>query len=373
MRIAIFNNYKRLFEDPKPAGIKNIIGYSDNIGNLVFLESIAREVGADSINTYDFIRNPNIYEEKYDLIILSLANMISENYKLSEEFITSLEKIKIPICIFSIGIQANKLEDLKDKNLNKDVLRILNLANKSGTTIGLRGEITENYLNRLGIKNTQVIGCPSLFYDKKIPVKNKSKIEDILVSGSFNGNWRDPLFNLYKFGFDNSASNLVQSESRILLDKYKVTEEELKSWNLNQERLEYLLNKGYDYLYYCHKDLESNKLSEWFINNSLYFNDFDEWLNSMKKFDMHLGVRFHGSVMSTLAEVPTMILSGDLRVKEFVEYHKLPNMDIFELEDNLKPEDVYEKIDYTEYSNKYDELKLNYINFLKKNGIDFIR
>jgi polysaccharide pyruvyl transferase WcaK-like protein len=93
----------------------------------------------------------------------------------------------------------------------------------------------------------------------------------------------------------------------------------------------------------------------------------------MRKFDMHLGVRFHGSVMSTLAEVPTMILSGDLRVKEFVDYHKLPSMDIFELEDGLKPEDIYEKIDYTEYSNRYDYLKSNYINFLSKNGINFIR
>lgn len=373
MRIAIFNNYNRLFQEPAPAGIKNIIGYSDNIGNLVFLESIARETGAESINTYDFIRNPKHYEENYDMIILSLANMISSSYKLSEEFISSLEKIKTPICIFSIGIQANKMEDLATFNLNKDILRILNLSKRSGTTIGLRGEITENYLKKFEINNTQVIGCPSLFYQKTIPIKNSNEPEKILVSGSFNGNWRDSLFNLYKFGYENSAYNLIQSESRILFDKYKISEEELRSWSIDEKRIEYLLNKGYDYSYYCHKDIDVKSLSEWFINKSVYYNNFDEWIESMSNVEMHVGVRFHGSVMSTLAGVPTMLLTGDLRVKEFVDFHKLPNMDLFEFNQNLTKKDIYDLIDYSDYKKNYDELKLNYINFLKKNGIDFIR
>jgi hypothetical protein len=42
---------------------------------------------------------------------------------------------------------------------------------------------------------------------------------------------------------------------------------------------------------------------------------------------MSIGVRFHGSVMSTLSNTPTLILYPDIRVKEFVDYHLLPNMD----------------------------------------------
>lgn len=372
MRVAIFNNYKlNLYDNPSPKGIRNIIGYHDNIGNIVFLESIAREVGADSISTYDFISNYKQYEEKYDIVILSLANMISSTYKLSEEFISALEKTKIPICIFSIGVQAYNMDELSSMELSTDVLRILKVADKSGTTIGLRGEITKEYLDKKGIVNTQVIGCPSLFYDKKVPTKKNSIPNEILLSGTFNGNWRKPLYDIYKFGYKYCKSYLIQNESRILFDKYQISESDLVSWNLSSERISYLMNKGYDYSYYCHPSINKNELSQWLINNSVYYSDFDNWLESMRIYDMHVGVRFHGSVMTTLAKVPTLILSGDLRVKEFVEYHKLPNIDIFNFNEEMKPKDIYEMIDYTKYESVYDDLRNNYINYLNKNGLQF--
>lgn len=371
MRVAIFNNYRNLYDTPAPKGIRNIIGYPDNIGNMVFLESIAREVGADSIDTYDFTENYRSYEGRYDMIILSLANMVSSTFDLDEEFLTALENTKIPICIFSIGIQAYNLDELLTMELSPDVVRILNIANKSGTTIGLRGEITKEYLDRKGITNTQVIGCPSLFYDKKIPVKKDSVPNDILLSGTFNGNWRTPLYDIYKFGYEHCKSYLIQNESRILFDKYQISESELTSWNLPQDRISYLMNKGYDYSYYCHPSLNKDDLAKWLIDKSVYYNDFDEWLNSMRGYDMHVGARFHGSVMTTLAEVPTLILCGDLRVKEFVDYHKMPNIDIFGFRDEMKPKEIYGMIDYAEYESAYDGLKDNYINYLRKNGLQF--
>jgi len=373
MRVAIFNNYKyHLFTNPQPSGIRNVIGYSDNIGNIVFLESISRELGADSISIYDFILNYKSYEDRYDMIVLSLANMISPNYKLSEDFMTALENTKIPICIFSIGVQAYNEEELYKNSLSLNVRRILNLSKKSGTTIGLRGEITKEFLDGEGIKNTQVIGCPSLFYKKSIPVKNNVGPKEILLSASFGGSWKNPLLDIFKFGYDYCKSYLVQSESRILFDKYKISEGELDSWNISNEKKSYLMNRGYDYSYYCHPNLDSSNLGKWLIENSVFFNDFDMWLDSMSVYDMHIGARFHGSVMSTLAGVPTLILEGDLRVKEFVELHGLPNINIFDFNEEMKPKYLYDMIDYQKYENRYDSLKSNYIDYLNKNGLRFI-
>lgn len=372
MRVGIFNDYRKmLYELPAPRGIRNIIGYHDNIGNIVFLESIASEVGADSIAKLDFIEDPKSYEEKYDMLILSLANMVSSTYTMNEDFIRALEKTKIPICIFSIGIQAYEIDDLFNSDISPIAMRILNLAKKSGTTIGLRGEITKEYLDRKGIKNTQVIGCPSLFYDRKIPVKRDSIPSEILLSGTFNGNWRTPLYDIYRFGVEKCKSYLVQNEARILLDKYGVSESDLRSWNISSEMLSYLTNKGYDYSYYCHPSLDKNDLADWLINRSVYFSDFDEWLDSMSAYDMHVGARFHGSVMTTLAGVPTLTLRGDLRVKEFVEYHKMPSMDIFDFNQGLDPIDIYRMIDYADYESAYDGLLDNYKRYLNSNGLRF--
>lgn len=369
MKVAIFNNYKVHFNDFNKT-VKNTISNAENIGNIVFLESIARETGAEQISIYDFHANKKYYEDKYDLLILSLANMLSPHFSISENILDSLENTKIPICIFSIGIQVDNIGELKNMEISEGAKRVLNLSVKSGTTIGLRGEYTKIYLDSIGIKNTQIIGCPSLFYKKTIPIKSKN-INKVLISGSFNGVWREQLKKLFKFGLENKTDYLIQSESRILLDKFISNKNEIDSWSIQKERYEYLKEEDYDYKYYSHEDIDYRLLKEWMVKKSIFFNDFDTWLSSMN-YSLNVGVRFHGSVMSTLSGVPTLILSGDSRVDEFVKFHELPNININSFSDKMSPEEIYELIDYSYYSYKYDYLKSNYIDFLNKNGLKFI-
>jgi hypothetical protein len=380
MRIGIFNSYDKLNCDILPKGLKNIISYPDNIGNIVFLESIKRQVGAVNVDIIDFVKNTEKYESHFDILILSLANMISSDYKIDEEIISKLENTKIPICIFSIGIQAEKIDDISSIEISESAKRILDLSIKSGTTIGLRGNYSKEYLDKIGYTNSQVIGCPSLFYKKIIPVKKK--YDNILINGTFNGDWSKNLEKLYKFSVKNGKSYLIQNEISILIDKYNISNETLDSWNIDIDRLSYLKSRGYDYKYYSNEflklsnlkstDLTSNDLSSWLINNSIFFTDFDEWLNGVKNYDMSIGIRFHGSVMSTLSNTPTIILYPDVRVKEFVDYHLLPNMNFDDFDERMSPEEIYNSIDYNKYEKNYDLLKENYISFLQKNGLSFL-
>lgn len=373
MKIAIFNNYKfHLYNDPQPSGIRNIISYSDNIGNIVFLESIESQTGAEPISIYDFVSNYKDYEEKFDMFILPLANMISKSFQLSNDFLSALESINKPICIFSIGIQVYKADELNSLEMNDMIKRVLNLSKKFDTTIGLRGHYTEEYLKKMGFDNTMVIGCPSIFLNKVVPNVRESFTPDkILISGSYNGNWREPLKNLFKFGYDNSAKYLIQSESRLLYDKFNIKESDLDDWLVDDSKKSYLKNKMYDYNYYRHNEVEVDRLRNWFIEDSIYFSNFNDWLNN-SKFDLSIGVRFHGSVMSTLAGTPTLILSGDLRVQELVDYHGLPNMNLFDFESDMNKIDLYQMIDYIDFQNKYDNLLSRYVQFLKLNGIEYL-
>lgn len=80
MRVGIFNNYKfTLSKETNPVGLRNMISYSDNIGNIVFIESMQRQLNAEPINTYEFIKNYKLYEEKYDILVLSLAINYQKN------------------------------------------------------------------------------------------------------------------------------------------------------------------------------------------------------------------------------------------------------------------------------------------------------
>lgn len=373
MKIAIFNNYKfHLYNEPQPSGIRNIISYSDNIGNIVFLESIESQTGAEPISIYDFVSNYKVYEQKFDMFILPLANMISKSFQLSDDFLFALESINKPICIFSIGIQVYKTDELNTLEMNDMVKRVLNLSKKFDTIIGLRGHYTEEYLKKMGYDNTMVIGCPSIFLNKVIPnVRELFTPDKILISGSYNGNWREPLKNLFKFGYDNSAKYLIQSESRLLYDKFNIKESDLDDWSVENSKKSYLKNTMYDYNYYRHNDVDVDQLRNWFIKDSIYFSNLNDWLNN-SKFDFSVGVRFHGSVMSTLAGTPTLILTGDLRVQELVDYHGLPNMNLFDFESGMNKLDLYQMIDYIEFQNKYDNLLSRYVQFLKLNGIQYL-
>lgn len=373
MKIAIFNNYKfHLYNDPQPSGIRNIISYSDNIGNIVFLESIEAQTGAEPISIYDFTSNYKDYEEKFDIFILSLANMISESFRLADDFLSALESINKPICIFSIGIQVYNADDLISLEMNDTIKRVLNLSKKFNTTIGLRGYHTEEYLSKMGYNNTMVVGCPSIFLNKVVPNVRESFTPDrILISGSYDGNWREPLKNLFKFGYDNYAKYLIQSESKLLYDKFDIKESDLDDWFIDESRKSYLKNIMYDYNYYRHDTIDVDLLRNWFIQNSIYFSSFKDWLDN-SKFDLSVGVRFHGSVMSTLAGTPTLILSGDLRVQELVDYHGLPSMDLFDFKSDMSKQDLYQMIDYIEFQNKYDSLLSRYVQFLKLNGIEYL-
>ena len=373
MKIAIFNNYKfHLYNEPQPSGIRNIISYYDNIGNIVFLESIEAQTGAEPISIFEFTSNHKDYEEKFDMFILPLANMISKSFQLSNDFLSALESINKPICIFSIGIQVYKADELNSLEMNDMIKRVLNLSKKFDTTIGLRGYYTEEYLKKMGYDNTMVIGCPSIFLNKVVPNVRESFTPDkILISGSYNGNWREPLKNLFKFGYDNSAKYLIQSESRLLYDKFNIKESDLDDWLVDDSKKSYLKNTMYDYNYYRHNDVDVDQLRNWFIKDSIYFSNFNDWLNN-SKFDLSVGVRFHGSVMSTLAGTPTLILSGDLRVQELVDYHGLPNMNLFDFEVDMSKIDLYQMIDYIEFQNRYDNLLSRYVQFLKLNGIEYL-
>ena len=371
MKIGIFNNYTTNLIDNgvSPIGSENIMAYSDNIGNIVFLESIMRQTGAIPISIYDFMNNPTDFH--FDILILSLANFISPVYTLPESFICALEETKIPIVIFSVGIQCNSLYDLENMEISETALRILKLSEKSNTTIGLRGEFTKKYLDKIGFYNTQVIGCPSLFYEKVIPKKVNISPQKIIINGSFNGNWRERLKDLFYFGVKYNTDYLVQSESRVLVDKYNISDDMIDGWHISEERKKYLKNRTYDYGYYLHDKIDIDAFRKWMVNNSFFYSDFDMWKNSMN-YDMSVGVRFHGSVMSTLNGVPSMVLRGDSRVEEFVLYHKLPNMDLNDFTDKLNPMDIYDMIDYKEYEYRYDDLRSNYISYLEKNKLKFI-
>lgn len=367
-RPAIINNYRTsLFEEPI-RGLRNLIAWPDNTGNILFLESIGSQINnCTPINIYaDLIEHPQYFLENFDCLVLPMANMISNEWQCGE-ILDVLEAYSIPVILVSIGIQADNEKKLKDMELSRDARRLLYLAAMRSVSIGVRGEKTAIYLHDRGYENIDVIGCPSIF-GPAIPITKKN-IYKIATHCNLHGDWRERIQDLFVFSLKYAQGYVAQSELRLLVDRYDISDSDLAKWISNPERLKAAMLRGFECQYYS-TDNNSVELRAWMKKNLVYFTDLDSWKAYLSNFDFVVGTRFHGSVMATLAGVPSLLLTTDLRVQELAEYHKLPHMPLEYMTSTTTPETLRSRVDYTEYQENMPKAKEGYRRFLVKNGLE---
>ena len=94
-----------------------------------------------------------------DYIFLRGSNYINTNGQW-DEITNVLEKTKVPVMAFGIGVQV---PDNSDHYVNESTKRFLQLVADRSKTIGVRGALSRKTLNSIGIKNVRIFGCPTAF------------------------------------------------------------------------------------------------------------------------------------------------------------------------------------------------------------------
>ena len=95
----------------------------------------------------------------------------------------------------------------------------------------------------------------------------------------------------------------------------------------------------------------------------------DEWDNYMQGFDFHMGMRFHGGIISLHNGVPSLFLTSDSRTTELTEFFSLPKMSIGEFDPAKPLEYYYEKADYSDFNKRLPYLRDNFKAFSEVNGL----
>lgn len=370
-RPAIINNYKSSLYDVPVRGLRNIIAYSDNTGNILFLNSIGDQIqNCTPVNIYnDFMGCPEEFMEKYDVLVLPMANMVSPTWR-SPELLDMLEKYPIPIVLVSIGIQADTKEELKDFHLSVDAKRLLDLAAQRSSTIGVRGAVTAELLAELGYP-VQIIGCPSVFSHPVKTVCNcKNTFEHIATHCTLHGLWREDIKNLFTFSRKYAQSYIAQSELRFLVDTYDIPDETLEQWIQDPDRLVAAKNRLFEYSYYSNNETEAQELRAWVRKSLKYFVDIQDWTKTLSELDLIVGTRFHGTIVGLLAGTPSLLLTTDLRTKELAEYHHIPHVPISVLTPTTTPEDLRQYLNFDSYWTHRNLAHLRYFDFLRKNNLE---
>lgn len=343
---------------------RNLIG--GNSGNLIYAYGLYRTLMTS--DDVDFIPDcyrhrmcdVDQYNEECDKYIIAFADMFrQEEVDNMEEMATFIERLKIPCIITGVGIRASLDADIKKGYPFDDtVKKLLNAVLDKSAIIGVRGEMTGEYLKSLGYiegKHYMVIGCPSMYGFGKTLKRREIKIPDINSALSVNMSVMAPAKTV------DFLTNILKEYPK----SYFLPQRQAEFWTL------------YTGVPYTHKRECPSYPTH--ITDPIYQEDRVKfflharaWIDFLSKMDFSIGSRIHGNIAAIQAGTPCLIIPHDLRMKELVDYHKLPHVMATEINENCTLEQLIEQTDFDSMYKCHSENFDRYISFLEQNDIDHI-
>lgn len=325
-----------------------------NTGNYFFEHAVSKH-----LSNYLTVSSIAELPDTDCTLVLSMSNFISPFTDLGS-VADEIEKKNISrIVMIGAGAQADDYNE--SISLTRGTRRFLDILSERSSSIGVRGVYTAEVLARLGIRNVDVIGCPSIFFNCdpafsiKSKVRNKRKIKSAFHCTP-SGFYRDNIASLIAFGIKNSESYIAQSEKELFGLHSKIKQE--------QEFTKFFFH------YYNDGAISPTESQDWFRNNTRWFFDLNSWFEYMKNLDFTFGARFHGNMAGILLGVPALNMVFDTRTREMCEYLNLPYMHLKDFNSDMTINDLYRKADFSLFNHTFPVKYKTYRDFLIKNGLD---
>jgi hypothetical protein len=265
-----------------------------------------------------------------------------------------VSQIKIPVLVFSLGaICDNHQVDMElDAKLSDQMISCLRTISLKSIQIGIRGEYTKSILDKIGVHNTTIIGCPSFFEmgenRKKVSLEWDEQ-KNILALGWFSN--RAMSKKLHYIFQDATQDSFFY---KLSVSNFDFSKEDLSS--LGIDHFDNYLKDG---------------LSAFFDSRTQIFADYDLWKSYIfGKFNLAIGTRFHGSVIAINSGVPAILTNGDIRTKELSDYLNIPHRpDLWKTSQAINLRELHDNTDFSGINSSYPDLYQNYRNWLLENGI----
>lgn len=347
--------------------MRNRIG--SNIGNLLFPASVCRtllreDTIIDTVNTLRKYSGEHIkrINETYDCLVLPFANAFRYSFLKELNAITDLvNQLKIPCIVVGVGIQAKKRKAEEQSELDEAVTRFMKAILAKSAMVGLRGEITAEYLESLGFRAERdftVIGCPSMYmWGRKLP---EMEVKELTPDSSVSMNSKIQLPQKFHDFMYRSRSDLPNFHyvAQVI--------EEMRQMYMGTDYPAAFVKKIPKHfpVDFTHPIYQSGK--------GISFTNFPSWLEYLRGKDFSFGSRIHGNIASILAGTPCFIVVSDERIRELVTYHHIPHLLMKDLNADSRIFDLYEKADFSAIQKHHEKKFLHYLDFLRRNGLQTI-
>lgn len=347
--------------------VQRSIEHYHNIGDAFVYDSSLKLLDFDELAVVE-IRNFSDKDverwNQYDFCFLRGSNYIHGAMEWGRT-LEIIERLRIPVIAFGIGAQAPSSGPLVLSDQTKDVLRAI--ADHC-VTLGVRGSYTAQVLWDIGVKNSRIIGCPTLFRhrnpDLRIDLPPLETIERVGYT------LRREVSKTYSKDIDRylqlQRETILELSNRFALTLMAQGEVEEKKIVLGTPEQKAAA-------------LAQLQAGKWFdgpedalraiYSERLFYSDVvAEYDAITRKQDLVLGFRLHGNLIALSNGVPSVYFTYDSRTTEFVDTFNIPAFDIyggkpFVLEEYWR-QDLFERFNRT-YYHRYRDMQL----FLEENGL----
>ncbi|MFJ6928044.1 polysaccharide pyruvyl transferase family protein [Streptomyces nigra] len=334
-----------------------------NSGNLIFsdathkiLETPRTEVVSNGIRT-DVSAAGRINEE-FDAFVIPLANAFRPSFEAQLKRLTRLiEKLRIPVVVVGVGAQAGLgYNAARLKGIEPAVRAFVSAVLDRSASIGVRGEFTEKYLNDLGFRDVEVIGCPSLFlYGKELTVTKK---EPALGAGS-------------RIAVNGSHSAVKSQGLDRVIDRAHARYPHLRFIGQNLSDARQLHWRDLSDPNALVTAMPTHPEHPMYREDKVrVYIDPVTWIDDLRGFDFSFGSRIHGNIAALLAGTPATVLCGDSRTLELCRYFGIPHRRIDKLTGEVDPAALYEEADFGPLMSGHQERFERFTAFLDRNGLE---
>ncbi len=345
--------------------VNNSIGY--NVGNLLYAYGVNRALTVEDTEIV-----PNYYKvepskadkinKTYDAFIIPLADAFRNDPNMRTELrnMTALiKKLTIPCVVIGVGLSAPFEPNLKKKfAFDDDVKAFLNAVLEKSAIVGVRGEITSEYLSNLGFiegKHHMVIGCPSMYtYGKHLKIRDTSITKDSRIS----------------------VNSSILSPAHVLNFLNRTMEEIEDHYFLPQRVQEMkLVYTGAPYVHEQKgKEMYPTQMTDRLYreNRVRFMLNVPTWLDFLRQADLSIGGRLHGNIAATVAGTPALLIPHDARMRELTEYHNLTHVWAKDIKEDTDVFELVSKLDFHGVEKYHEKNFERYVDFLDKNNLDHI-
>ncbi len=337
-----------------------------NMGDLFVYDSSLKVLDFDEIepltisqvSPYDIDR----CNAEFDYCFLRGSNYLHAEmqWECAEEV---LSKLKIPVIPFGIGAQAP--EDAPPR-LSEQTMRVMRRMGDSCARVGVRGTFSAEVLNGIGVKNIEIVGCPTLFRarDSNLAIAVRSDAEAVG-------------FGLRREADAHYVSDLARYhglQRRIIEDldkRYSLTvlaQGEMEEKQIFYRSAEHLPAAVHNLVATGWFQSERDPLYALYRNQLFFSEHVSDYEALMQRFDLVVTFRLHAALLALANGTPAIFCTYDSRSRELAETFAIPGFDMrerraFVLED-YHTQQAFDRFNAA-YRRGYDVMR----GFLDANGM----